>query len=91
MVFNIILFQHNRAGKLSSFSAKNITLTHFVQRLRDKELVLDYQMLTSPFVQNGAINMLSKGEISYRGHGGTPFYPPNIRVPAPHGKFQGLI
>ncbi|EGT57813.1 hypothetical protein CAEBREN_16721 [Caenorhabditis brenneri] len=83
--FGVSPKKHNRAGKLSSFSAKNITLTHFVQRLRDKELVLDYQMLTSPFVQNGAINMLSKGEISYRGHGGTPFYPPNIRVPAPHG------
>ncbi|CAI5447728.1 unnamed protein product [Caenorhabditis angaria] len=68
-----------------SKSAKQISLTNFVQRLREKELVLDYQLLSQPFVQNGAISMLAKGEISWRGHGGTPFYPPNIRIPAPHG------
>lgn len=42
-------------------------------------------MLTAPFVQNGAVNMMSKGEISYRGQGGTPFFPPNVRIPPPHG------
>lgn len=29
--------------------------------------------------------MMSKGEISHRGHGGTPFFPPPMRVPQPHG------
>ncbi|CAI2350038.1 unnamed protein product [Caenorhabditis sp. 36 PRJEB53466] len=83
--FGIAPKKQNRAGKLSTFNAKNITLTHFVQRLRDKELVLDYQLISAPFVQSGAVNMMAKGEISFRGHGGTPFHPPNVRIPAPHG------
>ncbi|CAB3406916.1 unnamed protein product [Caenorhabditis bovis] len=74
-----------RGSKLSHFAPTNFTLTQIVQRLREKELVLDYQLLSAPFVQYGAIGMMAKGEISWRGHGGTPFYPPNIRIPAPHG------
>ncbi|XGW28432.1 hypothetical protein V3C99_008307 [Haemonchus contortus] len=72
-------------SKILQQSLKNFTLIHFVQNLREKNLLLDYQLTSDPFVQNGAIAMLAKGEISWRGNGGTPFYPPNIRVPFPHG------
>ncbi|VDM65425.1 unnamed protein product [Strongylus vulgaris] len=72
-------------SKLGQQALKNFTLIHFVQNLREQNLLLDYQLTTDPFVQNGAISMLAKGEISWRGHGGTPFHPPNIRVPFPHG------
>ncbi|CAJ0602814.1 unnamed protein product [Cylicocyclus nassatus] len=72
-------------SKLGQQALKNFTLIHFVQNLREQNLLLDYQLTTDPFVQNGAISMLSKGEISWRGNGGTPFHPPNIRVPLPHG------
>ncbi|RCN40864.1 LBP / BPI / CETP family protein [Ancylostoma caninum] len=72
-------------SKLGQQGLKNFTLIHFVQNLREKNLLLDYQLTADPFVQNGAIAMLAKGEISWRGNGGTPFYPPNVRVPFPHG------
>ncbi|KAK6751313.1 hypothetical protein RB195_002977 [Necator americanus] len=72
-------------SKLGQHGLKNFTLIHFVQNLREKNLLLDYQLTADPFVQNGAIAMLAKGEISWRGNGGTPFYPPNVRIPIPHG------
>ncbi|KIH43414.1 hypothetical protein ANCDUO_26579, partial [Ancylostoma duodenale] len=72
-------------SKLGQQGLKNFTLIHFVQNLREKNLLLDYQLTADPFVQNGAIAMLAKGEISWRGNGGTPFYPPNVRIPFPHG------
>ncbi|KJH46873.1 LBP / BPI / CETP family protein [Dictyocaulus viviparus] len=62
---------------------KNFTLIHFVENLREQNLLLDYHLTDAPFVQNGAIVMLAKGEISWRGKGGTPFYPPNVRIPLP--------
>ncbi|VDO62208.1 unnamed protein product [Heligmosomoides polygyrus] len=70
---------------IAKHALKNFTLIHFVQNLREKNLLLDYQLTADPFVQNGAISMLAKGEISWRGNGGTPFFPPNFRVPLPHG------
>uniref|UniRef100_A0AC35U5Y6 BPI2 domain-containing protein n=1 Tax=Rhabditophanes sp. KR3021 TaxID=114890 RepID=A0AC35U5Y6_9BILA len=64
---------------------KNVSLINFMNNLRDKNLVLDYSILRNPFVNHGTITMLGKGEISYRGLGGTPFFPPNIEIPQPHG------
>ncbi|WKY08098.1 hypothetical protein Q1695_007526 [Nippostrongylus brasiliensis] len=72
-------------SKIGQHGLKNFTLTHFVQNLREKNLLLDYHLTSDPFVQNGAISMLAKGEISWRGNGGTPFFPPNVRIPPPHG------
>ncbi|CAI4224417.1 unnamed protein product [Auanema sp. JU1783] len=72
-------------SKLGQKGLKNFTLIHFVNNLRERDLVLDYQLTSDPFVQGGAVAMMAKGEISWRGLGGTPFNPPNIKVPAPHG------
>ncbi|VDL75619.1 unnamed protein product [Nippostrongylus brasiliensis] len=72
-------------SKIGQHGLKNFTLIHFVQNLREKNLLLDYHLTSDPFVQNGAISMLAKGEISWRGNGGTPFFPPNVRIPPPHG------
>ncbi|KAI6180960.1 hypothetical protein M3Y98_00777600 [Aphelenchoides besseyi] len=65
--------------------ARNLTLLNFVNTLRERNLVLDFALLSSPFVSQGTVLMKSKGEISNRGLGGTPFYPPNVNIPAPHG------
>ncbi|CAD6193537.1 unnamed protein product [Caenorhabditis auriculariae] len=72
-------------SKLGQKGLKNFTLVHFVQNLRDQDLVLDYQLMSNPFIQSGAVAMMAKGEISWRGLGGTPFHAPNIVVPPPHG------
>ncbi|PIO64732.1 hypothetical protein TELCIR_13628, partial [Teladorsagia circumcincta] len=48
-------------SKILQQSMKNFTLIHFVQNLREKNLFLDYQLTSDPFVQNGAIAMLAKG------------------------------
>ncbi|KAK5971392.1 hypothetical protein GCK32_022355, partial [Trichostrongylus colubriformis] len=52
-------------SKILQQGLKNFTLIHFVQNLREKNLLLDYQLTSDPFVQNGAIAMLAKGEISW--------------------------
>lgn len=52
-------------SKIGQHALKNFTLIHFVQNLREKNLLLDYQLTADPFVQNGAISMLAKGEISW--------------------------
>uniref|UniRef100_A0A915D4P1 Lipid-binding serum glycoprotein C-terminal domain-containing protein n=1 Tax=Ditylenchus dipsaci TaxID=166011 RepID=A0A915D4P1_9BILA len=65
--------------------AKNLTLLNFVHQLRDQNLVLDFSLINDPFVSQGTILMKSHGEISFSGFGGTPFYPPNVVIPAPHG------
>lgn len=72
-------------SKIAQRGFKNVTLTHFVQNLRDQELVLDYQLLSSPFIQAGSIGMMARGEISWKGLGGTPFSPPTMQIPPPHG------
>ncbi|VDM60421.1 unnamed protein product [Angiostrongylus costaricensis] len=64
---------------------RNFTLIHFVENLREQNLLLDYHLTVDPFVQNGAIAILARGEISWRGNGGTPFNPPNVKIPFPHG------
>ncbi|CAJ0579954.1 unnamed protein product, partial [Mesorhabditis spiculigera] len=69
-------------SKLGKLGFKNATLLNFVQNLRDRDLVLDYRLTAEPFVNDGAIAMMAKGEISWRGLGGTPFFAPSIRVPA---------
>ncbi|CAJ0937023.1 unnamed protein product, partial [Mesorhabditis belari] len=69
-------------SKLGQAGFKNMTLLNFVQNLRDRDMVLDYKLTSDPFVNDGAIAMLAKGEISWKGTGGTPFFPPSIRVPA---------
>ncbi|TMS37972.1 hypothetical protein L596_004798 [Steinernema carpocapsae] len=72
---------------LSQFGqkARNYTLLNFVNNLRERNLVLDYSLLGDPFISDGSIAMKAKGEISWRGSGGTPFYPPNFNIPPPHG------
>ncbi|CEF70819.1 Lipid-binding serum glycoprotein, C-terminal domain and Lipid-binding serum glycoprotein, N-terminal domain and Bactericidal permeability-increasing protein, alpha/beta domain-containing protein [Strongyloides ratti] len=71
--------------RLNSHSLKNGSLINFINDLRDKNLVLDYSIMRNPFINHGTITMVGKGEISYKGMGGTPFYPPNIEIPQPHG------
>ncbi|VDK27084.1 unnamed protein product [Anisakis simplex] len=44
---------------------KNLTLLNFVNNLRQRNLVLDYRLLSNPVVAAGAIDMLAKGEISW--------------------------
>uniref|UniRef100_A0A914DMR5 Lipid-binding serum glycoprotein C-terminal domain-containing protein n=1 Tax=Acrobeloides nanus TaxID=290746 RepID=A0A914DMR5_9BILA len=73
---------------LSQFSnrgARNLTLLNFVNQLRERNLILDFSILSEPFISHGTILMKNKGEISWRGLGGTPFYPPNIQIPQAHG------
>ncbi|KAK0398396.1 hypothetical protein QR680_002574 [Steinernema hermaphroditum] len=65
--------------------ARNYTLLNFVNNLRERNLVLDYSLQGDPFITDGSIAMKAKGEISWRGSGGTPFSPPNFNIPPPHG------
>ncbi|KAI6223043.1 hypothetical protein M3Y99_01468400 [Aphelenchoides fujianensis] len=65
--------------------ARNLTLLNFVNQLRERNLVLDFSLLSAPFVSQGTVLMKSRGEISNRGLGGTPFFPPNVNIPAAHG------
>ncbi|KAI1726441.1 lipopolysaccharide-binding protein [Ditylenchus destructor] len=71
--------------KLPLPPAKNLTLLNFVNQLRERNLVLDFSLIDEPFVSQGTVLMKSRGEISWAGLGGTPFYPPNVVIPAPHG------
>uniref|UniRef100_A0A0N4ZHG2 BPI2 domain-containing protein n=1 Tax=Parastrongyloides trichosuri TaxID=131310 RepID=A0A0N4ZHG2_PARTI len=71
--------------RLDSRPLKNGSLINFINDLRDKNLVLDYSLMRNPFINHGTITMVGKGEISYRGMGGTPFFPPNIEISQPHG------
>ncbi|KAK0420450.1 hypothetical protein QR680_014689 [Steinernema hermaphroditum] len=61
------------------------TLINFVNGLRDKDLVLDYGLLGDPLISKRAIAIKAKGEISWRGTGGTPFSPPSFLISTPHG------
>ncbi|KAI1732904.1 lipopolysaccharide-binding protein [Ditylenchus destructor] len=72
-------------SKLPLPPAKNLTLLNFVNQLRERNLVLDFSLIDEPFVSQGTVLMKSRGEISWAGLGGTPFYPPNVVIPAPHG------
>lgn len=73
---------------LNKFEAKgnrNLTLFNFVNQLRERNLILDFSLLEEPTINQGTILMKSRGEISWRGLGGTPFFPPNVNIPPPHG------
>ncbi len=72
--------QHRTSG------SKNFTLLNFVNHLREKNLVLDYGLIRDPFISDGSIAIWSRGEISFKGIGGTPFAPPNVNIPNPQGK-----
>ncbi|GMT22539.1 hypothetical protein PFISCL1PPCAC_13836, partial [Pristionchus fissidentatus] len=72
-----------RRSKLPS--ASNVTLLNIVQNLRQQELIMDYALTADPFISYGSIAMAAKGEISWRGDGGTPFHPPTIKLPPPQG------
>ncbi|OZC10997.1 LBP / BPI / CETP family protein [Onchocerca flexuosa] len=87
-VFGISLDLPARKKPLSKFGeigTKNITLLNIINHLRQKSLVLDYRLIRDPVIAYGTIEMLSRGEISWNGYGGTPFYPPNIYIPPPTG------
>ncbi|GMR45239.1 hypothetical protein PMAYCL1PPCAC_15434, partial [Pristionchus mayeri] len=75
--------RRERRSKLPS--ANNATLLNIVQNLRQQELIMDYALTADPFISYGSIAMAAKGEISWRGQGGTPFNPPTIKLPPPHG------
>ena len=40
-------------------------LLNYVSELRNQDLLLDYSLLTDPFIQSGAMAMMVKGEISW--------------------------
>lgn len=44
---------------------KSLNLLHFVQQLREQNLVLDFALLSEPFINQGTILMKSHGEISW--------------------------
>ncbi|EFO21113.1 LBP/BPI/CETP family domain-containing protein [Loa loa] len=72
-------------SKFGEIGAKNITLLNIINHLRQKSLILDYRLIHDPLIAHGTIEMLSRGEISWNGYGGTPFHPPNIYIPPPNG------
>ncbi|MCP9265844.1 LBP / BPI / CETP family protein [Dirofilaria immitis] len=72
-------------SKFGKTGAKNITLLNIINHLRQKNLILDYRLIRDPFIAYGTIEIPSRGEISWNGYGGTPFYPPNIYIPPPFG------
>uniref|UniRef100_A0A915CIL9 Lipopolysaccharide-binding protein n=1 Tax=Parascaris univalens TaxID=6257 RepID=A0A915CIL9_PARUN len=74
-----------RLSRFGNMNAKNITLLNFVQHLRQRNLLLDYRLIRDPIIAYGAIDMLTSGEISWNGYGGTPFNAPNVRIPPPQG------
>ncbi|CAD5227765.1 unnamed protein product [Bursaphelenchus xylophilus] len=81
-------FGLSEARPLASFQQKgqrNLSLLNFVNNLREKNLVLDFSLLSAPFVSQGTVLMKNKGEISSKGLGGTPFFPPTVNIPPPHG------
>ncbi|PAV91961.1 hypothetical protein WR25_06096 [Diploscapter pachys] len=81
-----IVFKSKPRSKLGQKVFSNVTmLLNYVSDLRNQDLLLDYSLLADPFIQSGAMAMMAKGEISWRGQSGTPFFPPNIRLPPPHG------
>lgn len=45
--------------------ARNLTLLNFVNQLRERNLILDFALLSEPFINQGTILMKSKGEISW--------------------------
>ncbi|GMS94973.1 hypothetical protein PENTCL1PPCAC_17148, partial [Pristionchus entomophagus] len=77
--------RHSRQRRSKLPSANNATLLNIVQNLRQQELIMDYALTADPFISYGSIAMAAKGEISWRGQGGTPFHPPTIKLPPPHG------
>lgn len=52
-------------SRLSEVGARNATLSNIVQRIRQKNLILDYRLIRDPIVAYGAIDVLSRGEISW--------------------------
>uniref|UniRef100_A0AC34PW93 Lipopolysaccharide-binding protein n=1 Tax=Panagrolaimus sp. JU765 TaxID=591449 RepID=A0AC34PW93_9BILA len=81
-------FGISQPTKLNTFETKgnrNLTLFNFVNQLRERNLILDFSLLDEPNINQGTILMKSKGEISWGGIGGTPFFPPNVNIPSPHG------
>uniref|UniRef100_A0A915PR41 Lipid-binding serum glycoprotein C-terminal domain-containing protein n=1 Tax=Setaria digitata TaxID=48799 RepID=A0A915PR41_9BILA len=72
-------------SKLGEIGGKNVTLLNIINNLRQKNLILDYRLIRDPLIAYETIEILSRGEISWNGHGGTPFYPPNIYIPPPKG------
>lgn len=60
-------FGLTEAKPLNNFHQKgqrNLTLLNFVNNLREKNLVLDFALLSAPFVSQGTVLMKSRGEIS---------------------------
>ncbi|VDK53997.1 unnamed protein product [Gongylonema pulchrum] len=52
-------------SKLGDASARNATVLNIINRLRQKNLILDYRLIRDPVIAYGAIEMLSRGEISW--------------------------
>lgn len=48
-----------------------------------KNMVLDYSHIKDPIVTSRYVEAVNRGEISYEGQGGTPFYPTELREPTP--------
>ncbi|MFH4978680.1 hypothetical protein AB6A40_005389 [Gnathostoma spinigerum] len=72
-------------SRISEYAATNVTLLNLVHYLRQRNLVLDYRLLSDPQIRSGAIEMAAKGEVSWNGQGQTPFSAPNINILPPSG------
>ncbi|VDD96659.1 unnamed protein product [Enterobius vermicularis] len=72
-------------SRFGDVGARNFTLNEFINNLRQKNLVMDFQLIRDPLISYGVIDMFAKGEISWKGLGKTPFDPPNVRLPPPNG------
>ncbi|CAK5041925.1 unnamed protein product [Meloidogyne enterolobii] len=63
----------------------NSSLLNFISNLQNKNLILNFALIDSPFVSQGTIMIKSFGEISFNGIGETPFFAPNVLIPQPQG------
>jgi len=55
-----------------------------VTRNITKHLMLDYTNIKDPIVTKDYLETYNKGEISYHGMGGTPFFPSDLHDPTPY-------
>lgn len=55
----------NNLNKFSPKGDRNLTLLNFVNQLRERNLVLDFALLDEPNINQGAILMKSRGDISW--------------------------
>lgn len=51
--------------RFGEVGVQNFTLSRIVDHLREKNLILDYRLIQDPLIAHGAIEMLSRGEISW--------------------------